>query len=238
MTNKKFDPRTIFYTTIFYIITLGCIKKYYEIIIIIPFIFFQLKLFSIDLNKLKKVLKSCIGLFLSIIFIKFFFMQKSILFIILFVFRVIIIIFLATSMISKMEVREIGFVIEKTLSPLKLFKIPTESISVITALSFKFIPMLEEESKRIIIAQKARGIDYKLMNLKEKISNILTLFFPVVICGIQNAVNLAISMEVRGYGNGIKRTRLKDYKLEKKDYLYFFFTLIISILFILFCLFA
>ncbi|MGL5854274.1 MAG: energy-coupling factor transporter transmembrane component T, partial [Cetobacterium sp.] len=148
------------------------------------------------------------------------------------------IILLVTSMVSKMEIREIGFVIEKMLSPLKIFKVPVDSIGVITALAFKFIPMLEEESKRIIIAQKARGIDYKLMNLKEKISNILTLFFPVVICGIQNAVNLAISMEVRGYGNGIKRTRLKDYKLEKKDYLYFFFTLIISILFILFCLFA
>lgn len=236
MLKKDFDPRIVFYTTILYIIAIGFANKYYQIIIILPFIFYQMKLFSTDLNKLKRIFKYSIGLLLSMIFVNLLLMNKNIEYVFLSTFRLLTIILLVTSMVSKMEIREIGFVIEKMLSPLKIFKVPVDSIGVITALAFKFIPMLEEESKRIIIAQKARGIDYKLMNLKEKISNILTLFFPVVICGIQNAVSLAISMEVRGYGNGIKRTRLKDYKLEKNDYFYLFFSFMISILYVVFCL--
>lgn len=236
MTKDKFDPRVIFCTTMIYIIAISFTKKYYQIIVILPAIFYHMKLFSTNLNQLKRIFKYSISLFLSMIFINFLLMDKNLGYIFLSVFRLLTIILLVSSMVSKMEIREIGFVIEKILSPLKIFKVPVESIGVITALAFKFIPMLEEESKRIIIAQKARGIDYKLMNTKEKIGNIITLFFPVVVCGVQNAVNLATSMEVRGYGNGIKRTRLKNYKLEKKDYLYIFISFVNSILFILFCL--
>lgn len=238
MLEKNFDPRVVFYTTIIYIVALSFADKYYQIIIILPAIFYQMKLFSTDLNRLKRIFKYSIGLLLSMVFVNLFLINRDIEYVFLSTFRLLTIILLVTSMVSKMEIREIGFVIEKTLSPLKIFKVPVESIGVITALAFKFIPMLEEESKRIVIAQKARGIDYKLMSIKEKIGNILTLFFPVVICGIQNAVNLAVSMEVRGYGNGIKRTRLKNYRLKRNDYLYFFFTLTISILFIMFCIFT
>lgn len=236
MSENNFDPRVVFSTTIIYIVAIGFANKYYQIILILPVIFYQMKLFSTDLNKLKRIFKYSMGLLFSMIFVNLLLMDKNLGYIFLSTFRLLTIIFLVTSMVSKMEIREIGFVIEKMLSPLKIFKIPVESIGVITALAFKFIPMLEEESKRIIIAQKARGIDYKLMNTKEKISNITTLFFPVVICGIQNAVNLAISMEVRGYGNGIKRTRLKSYKLKKNDYFYLLFSFIISALYIIFCL--
>lgn len=238
MLEKNFDPRVVFYTTIIYIVALSFADKYYQIIIILPAVFYQMKLFSTDLNRLKRIFKYSIGLLLSMVFVNLFLINRDIEYVFLSTFRLLTIILLVTSMVSKMEIREIGFVIEKTLSPLKIFKVPVESIGVITALAFKFIPMLEEESKRIVIAQKARGIDYKLMSIKEKIGNILTLFFPVVICGIQNAVNLAVSMEVRGYGNGIKRTRLKNYRLKRNDYLYFFFTLTISILFIMFCIFT
>lgn len=233
---KKFDPRTIFYTTIIYIITIAFAKKYYQLLFILPFIFYQMRLFSIDLKKLKRIFKYSVGLLLSIIFINLLLMNKDIEYVLLSVFRLLIIIFIVTAMVSKMQIREIGFVIEKTLLPLKIFKVPVESIGIMTALAFKFIPMLEEESRRIIIAQKARGIDYELMNFKEKLKNIITLFFPVVICGIQNALNLAISMEVRGYGNGTKRTRLKNYKMGKYDYTYLFIVIMISIFFIKFCL--
>ena len=235
MLKRKLDPRTVFYTAIFYVLALGFAKNYYQIIIILPFIFYQMKLFSANFNKLKRIFKYSIGLLLSMIFINLFLMDRDVDYVLLSIFRLLTIILLVTSMVSKMEIREIGFVIEKTLFPLKIFKVPVESIGVITALAFKFIPMLEDESKRIIIAQKARGIDYKLMNFREKMGNIVTLFFPVVISGIQNAVNLAISMEVRGYGNGIKRTRLKDYKLGIPDYIYLFFVFTLSLLFIIFC---
>ena len=93
--------------------------------------------------------------------------------------------------------------------------------------------MLEEEEKRIVLAQKVRGIDYSLMSKKEKFKNIPTLFFPIITSGIQNAVHLAVSMEVRGYGNGATRTRLKNYIFRKNDYIYTILIFIVCILFII-----
>ena len=42
MLKKDFDPRIVFYTTIGYIIAIGFANKYYQIIIILPFIFYQM----------------------------------------------------------------------------------------------------------------------------------------------------------------------------------------------------
>ncbi|MGL5621248.1 energy-coupling factor transporter transmembrane component T family protein [Cetobacterium sp.] len=233
---QKFDPRTVFYATLICIIALGFIKKPYQILILLPVIFYQIRLFSINVDKLKKILKYSSGLMFSIVVINFFLIGRPSDYVVISFSRLIMIIFLATSMVSSLEIREIGFVIEKTLSPLKVFKIPVESIGVITALSFKFIPMLQEEAERVVLAQKARGIDYELMTLKEKIGNITTLFFPIVISGIQNAINLAISMEVRGYGNGAIRSRLRSYGFLKKDYQHLIFITIFCIIFSFLCI--
>lgn len=118
---------------------------------------------------------------------------------------------------------------ESFLSPLKIFKIPVDSIAVITALGLKFIPLLQEEGQRIYLAQKARGLDFELMGIGERVKSVINLFFPVVVSGIQKAFHIATAMEVRGYGNGMKRSRLKEYNLNKKDYLYMGFTVILLI---------
>lgn len=224
--------RTIFYSTIFYIISLVSVKRYYDFIFILPFIFIQLRIFSIDFNKLKKVCIYSTGLFLSMIFINYFLMERDINYIITSLFRLISIIFLSVSLVSFMNIKDIGYAIESLLWPLKFFKFPVESVGIITALGLKFIPMLKNESERILLCQKARGIDFKLMTLKERILNIQTLFFPIVILGVQNAVQTAISMEVRGFGNGLKRTKLKEYSFNKFDWIYLSITLIINIIFI------
>lgn len=227
----KFDPRVIFYTTIIYVIALAYIKTYIQIVVILPFIVFQVKLFTINVNRLKQLFKLSIGMFISVILVNYYLMSRDIEFIVISSFRILSMLLLAGAMVTKMELREIGFVVEKTLSPLKYLNIPIESIGVVTALAFKFIPMLEAEGKRILLAQKARGLDFDLMTIKEKVKNLTNLFFPIIIFGIQNAINLAIAMEVRGYGNGIKRSRLKVYKFQKVDWLYLFFVIISCILF-------
>ncbi|MGL4988089.1 MAG: hypothetical protein ACRC5F_02410, partial [Cetobacterium sp.] len=69
MKKYKFDPRTVFYTTVIYIITLSFINKYYQILIILPFIGYQMQLFSVQFSKLKIVLKYSLSLLFSMIFV-------------------------------------------------------------------------------------------------------------------------------------------------------------------------
>lgn len=234
---SKFDPRTLFFTTLLYIILLAMMKNYWDILIILPFLLGHILLFSIKKENLKRVFKYSITLFLSIIFINYFLIGRDLEYIVVGVFRFLGIIFVAVTLVSSIDIDEIGFVIESFLSPLKIFKVPVDSIAVMTALGLKFIPLLQEEGERIYLAQKARGFDFQLMSFGEKIKSIINLFFPVVVSGIQKAFHIATAMEVRGYGSGIKRTRLREYKLVKRDYLYIGFVILLLILKVLIIIF-
>lgn len=226
---NKYDPRTLFFTTFICILLLAMMRKYIDIVVLLPFLIGHILLFSIKRENLKRVLKYSITLFLSIIFINYFLIGRDLEYIVVGVFRFLGIIFIAVTLVSSIDIDEIGFVMESFLSPLKIFKIPVDSIAVITALGLKFIPLLQEEGQRIYLAQKARGLDFELMGIGERVKSVINLFFPVVVSGIQKAFHIATAMEVRGYGNGMKRSRLKEYQLNKKDYLYMGFTVILLI---------
>lgn len=221
---KKFDPRTILITTFILIIALIISKNYFNYLLVYTFILIHLYIFKLDIKKLVSILKTSIGLFLSIIFINYFFMGRSQEYIIFSLMRVFGVIVVSVSILSSMEISDIAFAIEKLLSPLEKVKIPVTVISTTFALSLKFIPLLKDEASRIILAQKARGIDYSLMSLKEKIRNIFTLIFPIIISGIYHSINLATAMEIRGFGAPYKKTRLYDSKIELKDLLYIIMT--------------
>lgn len=231
---NRFDPRTLFFTTLIYIVLLAMMKKYLDIVLLLPFLIGHILIFSIKKDNLKRVLKYSITLFLSIVFINYFLIGRDLEYIIVGVFRFLGIIFIAVTLVSSIDIDEIGFVVESFLAPLKFFKVPVDSVAVITALGLKFIPLLQEEAQRIYIAQKARGLDFELMSFGEKIKSIVNLFFPVVISGIQKAFHIATAMEVRGYGSGIKRSRLKEHRFIKKDYFYIIFVALILFLRIIF----
>lgn len=220
---NKYDPRTLFFTTFIYILLLAMMRKYIDIVVLLPFLIGHILLFSIKRENLKRVLKYSITLFLSIIFINYFLIGRDLEYIVVGVFRFLGIIFIVVTLVSSIDIDEIGFVMESFLSPLKIFKIPVDSIAVITALGLKFIPLLQEEGQRIYLAQKARGLDFELMDIGERVKSVINLFFPVVVSGIQKAFHIATAMEVRGYGNEMKRTRLREYIFSKKDYLYISF---------------
>lgn len=229
---KRFDPRTLFFVTFMYIILLTTLKNYRDICIIVPFLILHISIFSIKLSRLFQVIRYSITLFLSIIFVNYFIIGRDIEYIIVLLFKFIGIIFITVALVSTIDIDEIGFAIESFLSPLKLFNIKVESISLITALGMKFIPILQKEGERIYLAQKARGFDFELMSFREKVKSVFNLFFPVIISGIQHAFKIAIAMEVRGYGANQTRTRLKEYKLKTFDYTYMIFIIILMLVFV------
>lgn len=231
---EKYDARTTLISTFFIILSLIIMKNVFQMMICLFFLTVQLYTFKINIHDLRRVMKYSIGLFFSIVFINYFFMNKSIFFIVISLFRVIGIIFLFVSIISSLEIMDIAIALEKILSPLNKIKIPVSTLSTIFATSLKFIPLIKEEGDRILMAQKARGIDISVMNFSEKIRNIITLFFPVIISGIQHSINLAVAMEVRGFGyKGIK-TRFNESIMTNKDYKYLIFSFIIFLIVILF----
>ena len=230
---KRFDPRTIFLSTLFLAVSLVVMNKINQTIFCALAIILHVLLIGINIKNIIKIFIASIWLLLSIILINYFLIGRNIDYIANTAFRLFGIIILAATVLSSMDIMDIGFAIEKIFYPLKYIKVPIESISTIIALSLKFIPLIKDEAVRIRKAQKARGLDYKLMSVPEKLSNITNLFIPIVISAIQSSVRTAIAMEVRGYSAPYKKTRLYESFMKFKDIIYILFTIIFLILIIL-----
>ncbi|MGL4254620.1 MAG: energy-coupling factor transporter transmembrane component T family protein [Fusobacteriaceae bacterium] len=222
----KFDPRTVLVSTFIYILALIFMDSPGDIFLVGAFISLHLYIFRLDMENLKRILKYSATLFISIVFVNYLFMGRDALYIILSLIRVLGVILVSVSILSSMEIMDIGYALEKLFSPLEKLGIPVHVISTILAVSLKFIPLLKDEGDRIVLAQKARGVDFSLMTIREKAGNIGTLFLPVIISGIQHSINLATAMEVRGYGAEREKTRLYESKMEKKDYIYIFVSIL------------
>ena len=81
------------------------------------------------------------------------------------------------------------------------------------------IPILMEETDKIMKAQMARGADFETGNLVQKVKNMVPLLVPLFISAFRRANDLAMAMEARCYHGGDGRTQMKPLAYEKRDYL-------------------
>jgi energy-coupling factor transport system permease protein len=107
--------------------------------------------------------------------------------------------------------------IEKLLSPLSYIKVPTAEIGLMLALSFRFIPILLEESERLTMAQKARGREIAVKGRLERTKDLLALIIPILVNTFKRADNIAIAMELRGYKPGAVRTSLYRMEISRRE---------------------
>ncbi len=106
---------------------------------------------------------------------------------------------------------------EKLLSPLKIFKVPVHEIAMMMSIALRFIPILLEETDKIMKAQIARGADFESGNLIKKAKSMVPLLVPLFISAFRRANDLAMAMEARCYRGGEHRTKMKPLIYKKRD---------------------
>lgn len=107
--------------------------------------------------------------------------------------------------------------LEKACSPLKVIKIPVHDLAMMISIAFRFIPILVEETDKIMKAQMARGADFENGNVFKKAKAMVPLIVPLIISSIKRALDLATAMEARCYRGGEGRTKMKPLKYKKLD---------------------
>ena len=122
--------------------------------------------------------------------------------------------------------------LEKSMGFLKVIKIPVHEISMMMSIALRFIPILIEETDKIMKAQMARGADFESGNIIQKARAMVPLLVPLFISAMRRATDLAMAMEARCYHGGEGRTKLKPLKYKKIDiiaYLYYLIYMLICI---------
>ena len=107
--------------------------------------------------------------------------------------------------------------LEKLLKPLNKVKFPVHEISMMMSIALRFIPILMDETDKIMKAQMARGADFESGSLIKKAKAMVPLLVPLFVSAFRRANDLAMAMEARGYRGGEGRTKFKPLVYKKND---------------------
>ena len=99
--------------------------------------------------------------------------------------------------------------LEKLLHPLNKLHVPVHEISMMMSIALRFIPILLEETDKIMKAQIARGADMESGNLIQKAKAMIPILVPLFVSAFRRANDLAMAMEARCYRGGNGRTKMK-----------------------------
>ncbi len=107
--------------------------------------------------------------------------------------------------------------LEKSRGFMKKIHVPVHEIAMMMSIALRFIPILIEETDKIMKAQMARGADFESGNLIQKAKAMVPLLVPLFISAFRRASDLAMAMEARCYHGGDGRTKMKPLRYQKND---------------------
>ena len=106
---------------------------------------------------------------------------------------------------------------ESLMKPLRRLHVPVHEIAMMMSIALRFIPILLEETDKIMKAQMARGADFDSGNLIQKAKSLVPLLVPLFISAFRRASDLAMAMEARCYRGGEGRTKMKPLIYKRRD---------------------
>lgn len=116
--------------------------------------------------------------------------------------------------------------IERLLHPLNKIKVPVHEIAMMMSIALRFIPILLEETDKIMKAQIARGADLESGNMIQRAKSMIPILVPLFVSAFRRANDLAMAMESRCYRGGDGRTTMKPLVYHRRDYLAYVITIV------------
>ena len=136
-----------------------------------------------------------------------------------FVCRIILLVLLASVLTFTTKPLTLLKGVESLLKPLGKLNIPTKKFSLMLIIAIRFIPTIQEELHRILLAQKARGFDIGQLPFVKRLFSYIPIVVPLLFTTIQRADQLSEAIDARGYGDGENRTSYIVLQFQKLDFL-------------------
>ena len=107
--------------------------------------------------------------------------------------------------------------LDALLAPLERVKFPAHETAMMIGMALRFIPLLMQETDKIMRAQLSRGAMLDQGNLFQRVKAFLPVLIPLFIIIFRRADEIAEAMEARGYEGGAGRTRRKPLVWRRVD---------------------
>lgn len=106
---------------------------------------------------------------------------------------------------------------ESLMSPLAHIRVPVHEIAMMMSIALRFIPLLVDETDKIMKAQMARGADFESGNFWKRARSMVPILVPLFVSAFRRAGDLALAMEARCYQGGAGRTKMKPLVYSRRD---------------------
>lgn len=228
----RLDPRVKLAATFWFIVSLFVINNYVGYLVAAVFLFVCIKLSNVPFGFMVKGMKSIMILLLITVMFNLFLTPGEVLvgigsfhitreglnLAIKMAVRLIFLIIGSSVMTLTTTPNNLTDGLEKIFQPLKVFKVPVHEVAMMMSIALRFIPILLEETDKIMKAQMARGADFESGSILKRAVSLGALLEPLFISAFQRANDLAMAMEARCYRGGEGRTKMKPLIYRKEDY--------------------
>lgn len=232
----RLDPRVKLVGTIAYIVSLFTFQNYYGYILAVLFLFTIINISKVPFKFIVKGLKAVVVLILFTLTFNLFFTpgdsllrlgfinitKQGLEISILMALRLIFLILGSSLMTFTTTPNHLTDGLERLMWPLRKIKVPVHEISMMMSIALRFIPILMEETDKIMKAQMARGADFDSGGLIKRAKGLVPLLVPLFVSAFRRANDLAMAMEARCYRGGEGRTKMKPLKYNGRDFLAYF----------------
>ncbi|MBE6038324.1 MAG: energy-coupling factor transporter transmembrane protein EcfT [Anaerofustis stercorihominis] len=228
----KLDPRTKIMITLLYIVFIFTVKSFVGYIAAFVFLVLAITMSKIPVSYIIKGLKPImfivsLTIIINILWTKGENLLFSLGFIKIYMEGVIVaakmgirlMLLVSTTSIMTLSTSTIDLTdgMEMLMRKVPLLKRSAHDVSMMMSIALRFIPTLQEETDRIMKAQKSRGADFDSGNIIAKAKAMLPILIPLFVSAFQRAGELAMAMEARCYQGGEGRTRMKQLSYTKLD---------------------
>lgn len=230
----KMDPRSKIVLTILMIVSVFFIKDYFGYAILAVFLAVVLISARIKLRMVLKSIRPVLFLVLFMAILNIFLYQKgeplleygfiyvtdeALIFASLLALRLIFLVIISSVLTFTTTPVAITDGIESLLKPLTWIKIPVHVFALTMSITLRFIPILSEETSKIINAQKARGGDFESGNIFKRVKSLIPILIPLLVGSFRHAQELSQAMDARCYNGSKGRTKFKKLHFSFYDLL-------------------
>lgn len=229
----RLDPRVKLAGTVIFIISLFCFDKGWGYILAAIFLAAVIKLSGVPFKYMVKGMRSILFiLMLTVVFnlfltpgevlVSFWKLQitkEGVKIAVFMIIRLAMLLMGSSVMTLTTTPNHLTDGMEKAMRPLKVLHLPVHEIAMMMSIALRFIPILMEETDKIMKAQLARGADFESGNIIKKAKAMVPLLVPLFISAFRRANDLAMAMEARCYRGDKGRTKMKPLIYKKRDYL-------------------
>lgn len=229
----RLDPRVKLVSTLLYLISLFLFRSLLGYVVATIFLFGMIRLSKVPFRFIVRGLKPILFLFLLTVVFNLFLTKTGNTLVSFWIFaitdeglrtavymsiRLIYLILGSSLMTFTTTPNELTDGIEKLLHPLQKIHVPVHDIAMMLSIALRFIPILLEETDKIMKAQIARGADLESGNIIQKAKSLIPILVPLFASAFRRANDLAMAMEARCYRGGDGRTKMKPLIYKRRDY--------------------